>query len=257
MKKKFKKIIIPSLSVAVAGLMTVTSAFAQSTSVNTSVTSSASTTNRIDNKSTQEIDSRITSLNNLIARVQEMVKLSASEKTNLVNTLQGVLTDMTNLKAKIATDTTTASLKSDFQSITKDYRVYALVLPQGRIAAASDRIDTIVGMFSQISAKLEVRITDAKNAGHDTTSASSTLDDLNVKIADASAQAQTAVTETISLQPDQGNQTVAASNKAALKDATSKIKLATKDIVSARLDVKTIISFLKSVEGNSATSSNQ
>ena len=274
MKKKLKIIIIPSLSVAVAGLMTVTSAFAQSGSVSSPVSIPISTTGRVlggrhngvasstvianlEGSSTLEIDNRITSLNNLITRVQDMVKLPSTEKANLVNTLQAVVADMTTLKAKISADTTPASIKADFQSITKDYRVYALVLPQGRIAAASDRIETIVSMFSQISTKLQTRITDAGNAGHNTTSVSSTLADLNAKTSDASAQAQAAVSETANLQPDQGSKTVAASNQATLKDAASKIKVATQDIVSARLDVKTILNFLKSVEGNSATSSNQ
>src|SRR5271155_3427959 len=101
MKRNLKVITISSLSLVLFTLMTVTSAFAQSVSASGSATTSgrmlyklrhgamsSTTVAQIQSKSDTEIDSRISSLDNLISRVQLMVKISDSEKTTIINTLQ-------------------------------------------------------------------------------------------------------------------------------------------------------------------------
>ena len=76
------------------------------------------------------------------------------------------------------------------------------------------------------------------------TTSVSALADMNAKIADANVQAQAAVTETASLQPDNGNATVMASNTATLKDARTKIQTAQQDLVKARQDAGVIVKAL-------------
>jgi hypothetical protein len=198
-----------------------------------------------------EIKNRINALNAIETRVNGMQKLSADEKSGLSASIQTQITAMSNLETQIAADQTsnnTSTLKADVQSITKAYRIYALVLPQGTIAAASDRIMTIAGAMTTLATTLQTRITAAQTAGADMSSSVSALADMNAKVTDANAQAQTAVTATASLQPDNGDATIMASNTAALKTARTNIQAAQKDLVAARTDALAIIKAIKASE---------
>lgn len=211
--------------------------------------------NRGDNLITQ----RINSLNQLLARVQGMKYLSASEKASLAASIQAEITDMTNLQGQINGDTSTTSLRNDIGSITKSYRVYALVEPQAQISSASDRILNIVSMLGTVVTKIQARLASDSTASANAT-VQSDLSDIAAKTADATTQANAAVAETSSLQPDNGNTTVAASNTAALKDARTKIQAAQKDLQAAEKDVRAIIQVLiqdiKSI-GNMGSSTGQ
>ncbi len=210
------------------------------------------------NRADQEITRRVNSLNALSTRVNAMVRLSSDEKSGLSSTIQSQITLMNNLQAQIATDAqdnSTSSLKTDIQSITKSYRIFALVIPQGAIAAAADRVETIAGLFTSFATQLETRITAAQTAGNDTTAAAAALADMNAKIADANTQAQAAVTETASLQPDNGVQSVMASNTAALKDARTKIQAAQADLTAARKDAGTIVKDLRAFKVSASATS--
>ncbi|HEX4104270.1 MAG TPA: hypothetical protein VHZ04_02205 [Candidatus Paceibacterota bacterium] len=206
----------------------------------------------------QEITRRVNSLNALSTRVNAMVKVSASDKASLSSTIETQITAMNTLQAQIAADATansTSSLKADIQSITKSYRIFALVIPQGAIEAAADRVMTITGLMTQLTGTLQTRITAAQSAGVDMTTSVSALADMNAKIADANTQAQAAVSETASLQPDNGVQSVMASNTAALKDAHTKIQAAQQDLVTARADAGTIVKALLAVKVSASASS--
>jgi hypothetical protein len=198
----------------------------------------------------QEIDRRTSSLGQLMTRISGATHLSADEKANLNQNLTTVLSSLGALKAKIDADTDLASIKTDVQSITKGYRIYMLVLPQANIAVSADRINTIVSEMQTLGTKLEARI----NAAN-TTVLQSSYTDLEAKIADATAQANAAVTATGTLGPDDGNATVAASNTAALKAARAQIEAATADLVAAHADIMTILKGLNVSTGASATAS--
>jgi hypothetical protein len=207
----------------------------------------------------KEIDRRLTALSALSARVNAMVRLSATDKTDLSVQIQAQIAAMNSLQAQIATDVSndaTSSLKSDIQSITKSYRIFALIIPQGDIEAMSDRVLTIVGDFDAVATKLQTRISAAQSSGANVSSAVSALADMNAKTSDASVKAQAAVSETSGLQPDNGVSTVMASNTAALKDARSKLQAAQQDLVAARKDAGSIIKTLEGlkVSASSTTS---
>jgi hypothetical protein len=203
----------------------------------------------------KEIDRRITALNALSTRIGEMVKLSASEKTSFQASITAQVNTLTTLKAKIDADTDATVLKTDVKSITDSYRIFALILPQGRLMAAADRASTIASSLTTISGKLQVRISDAQTAGNNVSAMQTSLADMNAKIADANTQATAATNAVISLQPDNGNATVAASNKAALQASRADIKTATSDLTTARNDAQSIIKALEAlkVDGEATT----
>ncbi|MDE1924747.1 MAG: hypothetical protein KGH79_01020 [Patescibacteria group bacterium] len=225
-----------------------------SANVSGSATLTAAETKAIS-RGDQEITRRIQALNDLNTRVQGMQAVTDSFKQNLAASIQTEITTLTTLKAKIDADTDLATLKTDIQSITKSYRVYVLILPQGRIAAAADRVVTIVSMMSTLGSKLQARVQTASSAGNDTTALTAALTDMSSKLQDAQTQAQAAVTATASLQPDNGNATVMASNTAALKQARTDIQTATKDLQAARKDITTVVSGLAKFNANVNASS--
>jgi len=150
------------------------------------------------------------------------------------------------------------------QSITKAYRVYALVIPQTQILAAADRVNTIITSLTTLSAKLQSRLSAAQSNGTTVgmagtvavsfASLQSDLTDLNAKTVDAQKQATAAVAAVSTLVPDNGNITVAASNTTTLKTGRGDIETAQKDIATADKDVHTIVAALEGVHASPITS---
>lgn len=184
----------------------------------------------------QEITRRIDTLNQLKARVAGMKRIGATDQTELQASLAAQISAMNTLSAQIEADDATSSLKSDIQSITASYRIYALVVPQAAIIAAADRVLGIVVTMQDLSTKLHARVDGAGSAA-----LTSTLSEYDTKVADARIQANAAVSEVSSLKPDNGDDTVKASNAAALRDARAKIQIAQQDLTVARQDAGTIV----------------
>ncbi len=256
------------IAAAALALLTAAPAFAQSltATVSANVSLSASTTRaakvaaalqtRITtgkNRADQEITRRIGILNDLNVRVQVMAKVSASEKASISGEVSTEVSNLTTLQAKIDADTDIPTLQADIKSITAEYRIFMLVIPQGRIEVAADKIGTVADTFTAFSAKLQTRISTAQAAGRDVTALNTSLSDMNAKIADANIQSSAAVSEVASLMPDNGNTTIAASNTAALKDARTKIQAALADLKTARQDAGSIVKGLEALDASATT----
>jgi hypothetical protein len=206
-------------------------------------------------RANQEIDRRTTALTALNTRVQAMQKVTDAFKQSLSATIQTELTNLAALKAKIDADTDLATLKTDIKSITQSYRIFALILPQGSIAAAADREVTLVSMMSTLGSKLQARIQSAGQNGNDVTKLTAALTDMAAKLQDAQTQAAASVTVSAALTPDNGDATKMASNTAALKQARADIKAANADLTAARKDVNTILAGLKTMPAATTASS--
>ncbi len=207
---------------------------------------------RLHDRGQQELDRRIAALTALSTRLGTMKHLSDANKSALINTVAAQITTLSDLKTKLAADTDLTLVLADVQSITKSYRIFALVIPQGHITAAADRVIDIAGAMSDTVAKLQTRITDA--GGGDAGLASS-LADLNAKLADAKTQAQAAIAEVAPLVPDNGDKTIMAANTQALKDARMKVKAAVADLKAARADAKKIVATIKILKKKGTASS--
>lgn len=190
------------------------------------------------------IDARINKLTALIARLGDAQRLSPEAKTTITATLNAQIDALKALKAKIAAGDTT-TLKDDSQSITKSFRIYALVLPKAAITAAADRIMTISGQMEAFSAKITARIDAAATAGADVSVARTASADFSAKIADAKVQAQAAIALVANLSVDEGDKTKLEANTAALKEAKTKIDAAQADLKAARKDIGVIMGSIK------------
>lgn len=204
--------------------------------------SSAATTNKIGmikEKADAEIQRRIDSINDLITKIQGLKRLSDSDKTNLINMANSMIASLNSLKTKIDADTDLTTLRTDRQDIFTQYRIYMLFMPQLRIYVAADRIDDTVTLMQQVLTKLDRRAT--------TSTEQNELTDAQNKLTDAQNQAQNAINAIKNLQPDQGNNGVASSNKQALLTAKGYIMTAISDLQTARHDFATVISQIKGV----------
>jgi len=225
-----------------------------SVNANSSITLTAAEKTAITRGNT-EIDRRSAALTDLNTRIQAMQKVTDAFKQGISASITAEINTLASLKAKIDADVDLATLKADIQSITSSYRVFALVLPQGRIAAAADREVTIVSMMSTLGGKLQTRIQAAQQGGADVTAMVTALNDIAAKLQDAQTQAEAAVTVSASLTPDNGDATKMKSNTAALTQARADIKTGATDLAAARKDVTSIIAGLASVKTTASASS--
>jgi len=211
-------------------------------------TVSASTLTAAKTKTAQELDRRIAALAALTARINAMTKITPELKTNINTVIQNQIAAFTQLKADIAATTTAAGVQTGVTAVNDSYRVYALIMPQASVIAASDRIVTVNNMLNGIGLKLKARLEAAQAAGADVTPLAAVLTDLGTKIDSANAHAQAAVNGTVTLLPDEGDKAKMAANTKALTDARADIAAAHADIVAARNDIATLISGLATLQ---------
>ena len=200
----------------------------------------------------KEIDKRLTDLSNINTRISAMKNVSDAEKSALASSIQAEVTNLANLKTEISSSTDMTTLRADAAGITKDNRIYALVIPKMRILAAGDRATTVINMLQAIGTKLQTRITDAGTAGKDVTTLNTALTDFNAKLADATSLSGSIASGISNLMPDQGNKSIISSNDIALKAARKNLSMIQADLVAARKDVNTIVKGIKGV-GPAAT----
>ncbi len=211
---------------------------------------SAAVMTRAKEKANKEIDRRINALNELVARIGGMSKISPEFKQNLTTNVQNQINLLTALKTKIEGDTDGATLKADIKSITQTHRVFVLLMPQARIAAAADREATLINMFIGLGTKLQARLNDAQQKGADITALAAALTDMEAKLKSAQTHAQAAVIGSATLAPDEGDAAKMKANTDALKAARAEIVAAQKDLNDARKDAETIIKGLRTLKIN-------
>ena len=225
------------------------------TNAGVGATLSATTTARMEKARTraaQEIERRIEALTKINVRIGGVTKISDQFKANLNTNIQNQITALTALKVKIDGDTDLNTLKTDVQSITKSYRIFALIMPQTHIAAMADRTATAINIMIGIGNKLQARLTEMQNAGADVSALIATLSDMGAKISDAQAKAQAAVDVTATLVPDNGDKDKMAANKAALTEGRDNLKEAHQDLVNARKYITTILKGIRELSASSS-----
>ncbi len=202
----------------------------------------------------QEIDRRITSLNNLITKINAMVRLSASQKTTFTNNIQADITNLTTLKTKIDADTDITTLRTDVKSIVSDYRVYLVFMPQINLLSYADRMSYTVTNMTTILTKLQARVSQAQSAGKNVGNAAALLTSAQNELNDANTQITNVINQVVPLTPAgyPGNET-------ALKSARTTLQTVyTTDLVAGRQNLMSVIQILHGLGGTpTATSSAQ
>lgn len=159
----------------------------------------------IKTRGDQEISRRLTTLNTLNGKINDAIRLTASDKSALQSQINAEISGLTALKTKLDADTDLATTRADAQSIVNEYRVYVLIVPKVAIIRYADSIAQTNAKLSTLAGKLQTRITDAKNAGKDVSGLQSQLDQMNQDIIAANTTASTIESKVVGLQPTDYN----------------------------------------------------
>jgi hypothetical protein len=197
-------------------------------------------------KATAMIDERIAALNTLNTKIQSLPNITAANKVTVNTSIQNEINALTALRAKIQADTDLAVAKTDIASITKNFRIYSLILPKTNISTKVNTGFEALNNLTTTSAALRVDIQVASSTGRDVTALNAQLATLNAKLADANVQSNTALSLVAPLQPDNGSSTVRTQNQLAITQARTALQIAKDDIAQVRTIATNIINQLKS-----------
>jgi hypothetical protein len=183
---------------------------------------------------------RITSLNAAIAKVTAAPDISASDRSTILGTLNHDLGGMNSVEAKIAADTTVATAAADYKSIFTTYRVYAVAIPQARLAAAADRMtSTAIPKATDAQTKLAAALAGPDKA-KSTPALQADLTDMSAQITAATSALNGVAARSLAVTPSEYN-----SNHAVLSSVRSDVKTAIADLKKASADGKAVLAAIK------------
>ena len=186
-------------------------------------------------KAATEIDRRVHDLTAGVARANQAKGLGAG-RAALVTYLGADVQPLTQLNQKIQAETTVQQAREDFGTIFTGFRVYALVLPAGRIAGDADRATaTTIPALTAAATK----------AQHDVNPGNAAvlqplIDDLDAQVTAASGASNGLAATVLAYTPAAWNADHGLLSSARAADQTTDTALA-----KGRDDVRAIRSFLR------------
>jgi hypothetical protein len=173
---------------------------------------------------------RIRDLNTGISKVNSTKTLSSADRSTVLGTLAADLSGMQTLQAKIAADTVASTAWVDYRNIFTGYRVYAVGLHQGYIAAAADGLtDTAIPKLQSAASKISAYL--AAHPEKSTPELQAKLADMQAKTADAVSKTTGLAAAALAVTPADfnANHAVLTDDRAAARDALADSKAAAQD----------------------------
>ena len=172
------------------------------------------------------IENRLSLLNNLKTRIQNMNRLTDAEKTALISDIDTNIADLNTLKTKIAADTDLATLKADIKSIFEKFRIYMVAAPKGLGEALASQGQYILGRLQAIQRQMEQITNQNKNQGKDTTQLEQLMTQVTNQLQTAKDQLAIAEEKFKSMTPANTDaaKTAREEGKAAMKKAKEALK---------------------------------
>lgn len=133
----------------------------------------------------QAIDVRIVALDETIARLQAAELVTEEHKVRLVRELEAVKASLQQLRRQIEAEEDPEALKRLMQRIVTDHYVFAFQIPRARIVAGADVAVAVSAKLRGVADRLEVKILEAEERGHDMSTARRHLKALRDKSAGA------------------------------------------------------------------------
>jgi hypothetical protein len=182
---------------------------------------------------------RITKLNRVMAKITAAKDISDGDRSTILATLHGDVSGMNTVEAKIAADTTVATASADYATIFTEYRVYAVAIPQSRLAAAADRLtSTTIPRLTDVQSKLAAAL--AKHPRKSTPALRADLTDMTSKITAASGLVDGLAADALAVTPAAFN-----SNHNVLSPERTSLKSALANVTKAAADGKAVRAALK------------
>jgi hypothetical protein len=183
---------------------------------------------------------RIGALNTAIAKITAAQDISSSDRATILATLNGDVSGMNTVEATIAADTTVATAVTDYQTIFTSYRVYAVGIPQSRLAAAADRMtSTTIPRLTDAQSKLAAALA-GPDASKSTPALQADLADMTAQIAAGGASLNGVAAESLAITPSAYN-----SNQSVMAPIRTAVTTAIADLTKANTDGKTILAAIR------------
>lgn len=183
---------------------------------------------------------RIGALNTAIAKVNAAKDISSTDRATILGTLNGDVAGMNTVESKIAADATVATAAADYKTIFTTYRVYAVAIPQSRLAAAADRMtSTSIPKLTDAEGKLAAALA-GPDASKSTPALQADLTDMSAQIAAATAALNGIAAQSLAVTPSAYN-----SNHAVMQPVRSTVKAAIADLKKAAADGRTVLAAIK------------
>ena len=183
---------------------------------------------------------RETKLSAAITKVTGDKSLSSSDRSTILGTLNADLAAMKSSASAIAADTTITQAEADLKEVYSKYRVYAVALPQARLAADADRLTgTALPKLTKEQSTLAGLLA-GKDKAKSTAALQSDLSDMSKQIATASHDASGQASAALAVTPSAYD-----SNHSALSSVKSSLESARTAAKKAASDAKTIRQALK------------
>lgn len=128
------------------------------------------------------ITNRITTLNNLISRIQGDNRLTSDEKTALSAEIQSAISGLNSLKATIDADTDVAKARSDAKKIVTDYYVFVKLEPKIRLLITLNNLETTSANIQTLVPQVQNLINTLQGQGKDAAGLSVLLADISTQL---------------------------------------------------------------------------
>ena len=231
------------MAAGVAGATSLAGAAAPAATGSSSPSSVPTTLAGIKAKAATEVNERVNALNAAIGKVNAATGLGSSRGA-LASNLGADVAPLEQLNQTIQGDNTVRQAAHDSASIFSGYRVYALVLPATRIAAAADlATTTAIPHFTAVAAKAQAHVGPTNQAV-----LQPLIDDLNNQIGSATNASNDLAATVLAFTPAQWN-----ANHGLLDSATSSARTAGAALKKARSDVQQLQQDAKGGAGTPAT----
>jgi hypothetical protein len=203
-------------------------------------TATATTLPEVKAKAASAISARLTALDRALAAVQANRFITATDRAAAVAILDHDQSGLTALGPVIQADSTLAKARADYRTIFTDYRVFALALPQTRLAAAADALSgTVVPRLTDAEHRLQGLLSGADSA-KDTSSVQAAMADLASRIQAITTSTSGVSATVLSYTPAQWN-----ADHTLLSGTRTAVKTARTDAQAARHDVRTVVTAIR------------
>jgi hypothetical protein len=232
--------VAPSALAGSASASSITPVPSSPVSASASTGAGATTLAEIKAKASAAISRRDSALQRAISTVTANEYLTSSDKATVLATLNSDLTGLNALAPVIQSDSTVTKARSDYKTIFTSYRVFALALPQARLAAAADDLTgKILPRLTHAQSRLQGLLS-GRDSAKNTPAVQAAIADLAKQINAITAATDGLAAAVLADTPAGWN-----ANHAILSQPRSQLVSARADARAARRDIKTVVTALK------------
>lgn len=183
---------------------------------------------------------RLTSLHNAMAKITTAKGVTNADRATILMTINTDISGITALASKISTDMTPVLAARDYRSITTQFRVYEVTLPQARLAVAADTLVTVTLPKLTATEKHSAALLSGKRSAVSTAALQADLADITARVSSAMNQVSATATTALAVTPAEYN-----AHHSVLEAVTSSMVAARTDVKHARADVAALRAALK------------